>query len=173
MINEECQTLMFSKNTVSSQVNYFNIIDTYNEIDIKQQNVYFNQQVQISTNFSKYDPVQKGLELLKNTEAFFNMSVTMERILAQNTLNAISDKQIQLNKNKDQKENLLSENKFLTYCFTLENNKTNLPVKCMHWHEIKTNLLAIAYSKLVYHDYEDKPTTVAVWNMKNPHTPER
>lgn len=170
---EECQTLILSKNTVRLQVKHFNIIDAYNEIDM-EQNVFLNQQEQISTECSKYIPDQKCQKLFKDTEAYFNMSMIMGRILAQNTLNAVSNKQIGKDKIKDNTKKPLSENKFLlTYYFTLENKNENCLVKCMHWHETETHLVAIAYSKFIYYDYEDKPTVVAVWSLKNPHTPER
>lgn len=170
---EECQTLILSKNTVKLQVKHFNIIDTYNEIDT-EQNVSLNQQVKKSTECSKYVPVQKCLKLFKDTEAYFNMTMIMGRILAQNTLNAVSTKQIGLNDIIDHTKKPLSENEFLlTYYFTLENKTKNCLVKCMHWHETETHLVAVAYSKFVFYDYEDKPTAVAIWSLKNPHTPER
>ncbi|VVC33851.1 WD40/YVTN repeat-like-containing domain,WD40-repeat-containing domain,WD40 repeat,WD40 repeat [Cinara cedri] len=170
---EGCQTLILSKCTTGSQVNEFNLIDAYNETN-KEQNESLNQQVQMSNKMNKYVPVQKDPKLFKDPEVFFNMVMVMERILAQNTLNGFSDEQRQLNNIIDQTEKLPVENKFiLTYCFSLENKKNNLSVKCMHWHETETHLLAVAYSKLLYHDYEDKPTTVAVWSMKNPQNPER
>lgn len=164
--NEKCQTTITSLRTVGTQVHDFNIIDIQNGIGNEQNTNYAEIGAPLSTKILNYDGVQKHPQkLIIDTDVFFEKALIMERILMQNTLNA---KQHNLSKISNITEN------FLTYCSTLNNNiDKNLTIKCMHWNETQTHLLAVAYSKLIYYNYEDKPTAVVIWSMKNSYTPER
>lgn len=162
--DKDCQTNLTSISMVGTQVHDFNIIDAELEID-EEQNVYVEPLVTKTSNIQKlqYNPKK----LIKDINVFVGKTMFIERILAQNTL---SIEQIESNK-FDSSENEI----FLKYCFTLKLdniNKNGLPVKCMHWNETETHLLAVAYSKSIY-DFEDKMNAVAVWSTKNPYTPER
>lgn len=146
--DKECQTLLFPMNTNVSQVNNFNIMDVYEGIVKPPES---------TTNGRASDRLDTAVMFL-------------ERILAQNTLN---DRRFAPNET----EKLSRNNELIfTYCFTLAlygNMDKGLSVRCMHWNETDKYLLAVAYGKLLYRDYRDRPNAVALWNMKNPYTPER
>lgn len=146
--DKECQTPLFSMNSIVTQVNNFNIMDAYEGTEKPPES---------TTNGRPSDRL--------DTTVMF-----LERILAQNTLN---DRRFVPNET----EKLSRDNEFIfTYCFTLAlygNMDKGLSVRCMHWNETDKYLLAVAYSKLLYRDYRDRPNAVALWNMRNPYTPER
>lgn len=172
--NEESQTPITSLTTVGTQVHDFNIIDTQNGVDNEHNTNYVEQEVYLSTKILNYDGASQkhSQKLIIDTDVFFEKALLMERILMQNTLNSEQHNLTEiLNENEKYSS---SENELpFTYCFTLNNMDKNLTVRCMHWNETQTNLLAVAYSKLIYYDYENKPTAVAIWSMKNSYAPER
>lgn len=169
--DKDCQTKSTSISMVGTQVHDFNIIDAALEVD-EEQSVE-----QILTKTSNIEKIHHNSEkLIKDIDAFVGKTMFVERILAQNTL---SIEQIESNgstQSSTQTGQISHENElFLKYCFTLKLdniNKSGLPVKCMHWNETETHLLAVAYSKSIY-DFEDKMNAVAIWSTKNPYTPER
>lgn len=169
--DKDCQTKSNTISMVGTQVHDFNIIDAALEVD-KEQNVYVEPILTKTTNIEK---IQHNSEkLIKDIDAFVDKTMFVERILAQNTL---SIEQVETNElNSTHTEQILPEYElFLKYCFTLKLdniNKSGLLVKCMHWNETETHLLAVAYSKSIY-DFEDKMNAVAIWSTKNPYTPER
>lgn len=166
--NEECQTIIRSLSTVGTQVHDFNIIDTQNGVDNEKNLYYIDLKIPLSAKILNYDEIQKyPQKLIENTDIFFEKAIIMERILIQNIINA---KQLELNQMLNETEKYVLK---IKCTFNYSDITKNLAVKCMHWNEIKTNLLAVAYSKMIYYDYEDKPTAVAIWNMKNTYTPER
>lgn len=153
--NMECQTLMSLVNEAGTQDHEFNIIDVQNEVST----------IKLSDNTNMLKVPEN---ITNDTNNLFFNSMIMERLLSQNILNA------ELLENKEILNQTESQNKsFLTYCYTLCNKNIDLAVRCMHWNKTESHLLAVGYSKLIYHDYDDKSTAVAVWSMKNTHTPER
>lgn len=153
--DKECQTLMPLVNEVGTQDHEFNIIDVQNEVST----------IKVSNDMNTLKISEK---IMNNTNNFFDNAMIIERLLSQNTLNAerLENKEI-LNQTESQNES------FLTYCYTLSIMNNDLAIRCMHWNKTESHLLAAGYSKLIYHDYENKSTAVAVWSMKNTHTPER
>lgn len=168
--DKDCQTMSSTMSMIGTQVHEFNIIDAaLNEAD-EEQNLHVEP---LLTSPATIANVRDNSEHLVEG-ALVDKTIFIERILAQNTFGV---EQLESNEfSLIQVEQLLSENEFfLKYCFALKLdniNKSGLPVKCMHWNESETHLLAVAYSKSIY-DFKDKLNAVAVWSTKNPYTPER
>jgi len=174
-----------------TQVHNFNIIDTFNEMVVKQD-VIPPSTIDESTDVEirhailadrqpfddENEPVNDGAA----EDYHPDTTMFLERILAQNSLDVklfwSNDIEIMNPDNESHLESLMDKKVFgLTYCFTLTllgDADKGLAVRCMHWNETEKHLLAVAYSNLMYTDYADKQyASVAVWSTKNQHTPER
>lgn len=182
----ECQTSNVTTCTTGTQVHNFNIIDTFNEVNVKQNLIppptidKESSDEEIQHSILTLDKLQNENVYVVTAAEDYHLDTTMilERILAQNSLDVklFWSNEVEM-KNLDE-ESVLSQKVFgLTYCLTLTlhgDADKAIAVRCMHWNETEKHLLAVVYSKLMYTDYSDKQyASVAVWSTKNQNTPER
>lgn len=184
----ECQTSSVTSCMAGTQVHSFNIIDTYNKMDMKQNVIPPSTFDEESSDVETQDaiiaeklqihPVDHGAAEDDAKDYHPDTTMFLERILAQNALDVKLFWSNEIEMTNPDDESLLNQKVFgLTYCFTLTllgDADKGLAVRCMHWNETEKHLLAVVYSNLMYTDYSDKQyASVAVWSTKNPHTPER
>eukprot|EP00102_Acyrthosiphon_pisum_P024015 XP_016661225.1 PREDICTED: WD repeat-containing protein 78-like isoform X2 [Acyrthosiphon pisum] len=188
----ECQTSNVTTCMAGTQIHNFNIIDTFNEMDVKQDVIPPSTIDEESTEVEIRHAILADRQLFDDENDSMNDGAAedyhpdtimfLERILAQNSLDVklfwSNDIEMKNPENDSHLESLLDQNVFgLTYCFTLTllgDADKGLAVRCKHWNETGKHLLAVVYSNLMYTDYADKQYAyVAVWSTKNQHTPER
>ncbi|KAL4083024.1 hypothetical protein QTP88_028354 [Uroleucon formosanum] len=180
----QCQTSNVTTRMTGTQVHNFNIIDTFNEMEVKKNLIPPSTIDEESSDVETHHAIladKLQTDPVKDSAADdYHPDTTMflERILAQNSLDVKLFWSNEIKMANPENGSLLGQKVFgLTYCFTLTllgDADKGLSVRCMHWNDTEKHLLAVVYSKLMYTDYTDKQyASVAVWSTKNQHTPER
>jgi hypothetical protein len=179
--NVECQTSNVATLAAGTQVHDFNIIDAYDGTDAKQ-NAITPPAVVVGVSGDAENPHGAHVDRLETDyeteEPHSVQRMFLERILAQNALDVQLFWSNDMEKTSRSDELPGQQTSFeLTYCFTLTllgDADKGLAVRYMQWNETEKQLLAVVYSKLIYTDYTSRQyASVAVWNTKNHHTPER
>lgn len=186
--DQQCQTRTSTTHTIGTQVHDYNIIDEYNNdkgtIDSEPDGVK-NDTVESRTivlsgprsEHSVHSQVQRdSKKTVTDAKSFYDKTMVIERILARNALDAERPTTRNAETSAERISSAEKATIVLAYRFTLTlnvNGHEGLAVRCTHWNETETHLLAVGYGKLIYNDYQDKPNAVAVWSTKNVHAPER